>query len=77
MTRRVGDSTRTSGQCFFRRKPLAAPGPEKRLARPPEPNTVGQQVAGAIIPGLRAHLAGCPACREEHESLRELVGGHA
>jgi len=25
--------------------------------------------------GLRAHFAGCPACREEHESLRALVGG--
>jgi hypothetical protein len=30
--------------------------------------------ADAAIPGLRAHLAGCPACREEHESLRTLVG---
>ena len=29
----------------------------------------------AAFPGLRAHLAGCPACREEHESLRALVGG--
>ena len=29
--------------------------------------------ADAAIPGLRAHLAGCPACREEHESLRELA----
>jgi hypothetical protein len=29
----------------------------------------------APIPGLRAHLDGCPACREEHESLRALVGG--
>jgi anti-sigma factor RsiW len=29
----------------------------------------------AAIPGLRAHLAGCPACREEHESLRALAGG--
>jgi len=29
----------------------------------------------AVIPGLRAHLDGCPACREEHESLRALVGG--
>jgi hypothetical protein len=29
----------------------------------------------ATIPGLRAHLAGCPACREEHESLRALVSG--
>ena len=27
------------------------------------------------IPGLRAHLDGCPACCEEHESLRALVGG--
>ena len=31
--------------------------------------------ADAVIPGLRAHLVGCPACREEHESLRVLVGG--
>jgi hypothetical protein len=29
--------------------------------------------ADAAIPGLRAHLAGCPACREEHESLRALA----
>ena len=29
----------------------------------------------ALIPGLRAHLEGCPACREEHESLCALVGG--
>ena len=27
------------------------------------------------IPGLRAHLIGCPACHEEYESLRELVRG--
>jgi len=31
--------------------------------------------ADAVIPGLRAHLDGCPACREEHESLRSLVAG--
>ena len=31
--------------------------------------------ADAAIPGLRAHLGGCPACREEQESLRELVAG--
>lgn len=31
--------------------------------------------AEAAIPGLRAHLDGCPACREEHESLRALVSG--
>jgi hypothetical protein len=29
--------------------------------------------ADARIPGMREHLAGCPACREDHESLRELV----
>jgi predicted anti-sigma-YlaC factor YlaD len=31
--------------------------------------------ADDAIPGLRAHLDGCPACREEHESLKALVGG--
>ena len=31
--------------------------------------------ADAVLPGFRAHLAGCPACREEHESLRALVSG--
>ena len=31
--------------------------------------------ADATIPGLRAHLNGCPACREEHDSLRALVIG--
>ena len=29
--------------------------------------------ADARIPGLRAHLDGCPACREEHEGLVELA----
>jgi hypothetical protein len=28
----------------------------------------------AAIPGMQAHLIGCPACREDHESLRALVG---
>ena len=32
--------------------------------------------ADAAVPGLRAHLEGCPACREEHESLLALVGGN-
>ncbi len=36
---------------------------------------LGGHDADAAIPGLRAHLDGCPACREEHESLRALVGG--
>jgi hypothetical protein len=29
--------------------------------------------ADARFPGLRAHLKGCPACHEDHESLHELV----
>jgi hypothetical protein len=31
--------------------------------------------AAAAMPGLAAHFDGCPACHEEHESLRALVGG--
>jgi predicted anti-sigma-YlaC factor YlaD len=31
--------------------------------------------ADAALPGLAAHLQGCPACREEYESLRALVAG--
>jgi hypothetical protein len=31
--------------------------------------------ADAAIPGLRPHLDGCPACREEYDSLRALVSG--
>jgi predicted anti-sigma-YlaC factor YlaD len=29
----------------------------------------------ARLPGVRAHLDGCPACREEHEALLELARG--
>jgi anti-sigma factor RsiW len=31
--------------------------------------------ANAELPGMRAHLQGCPACQEDYESLRALVGG--
>jgi hypothetical protein len=34
---------------------------------------LGGADADAAVPGMLAHLEGCPACREEHESLRELV----
>jgi hypothetical protein len=63
----------------------------KRLVGPSEPELgcdecfaeldryVELEVAGkdadGSIPGMRPHLDGCPACREEHESLRALVGG--
>ena len=26
-----------------------------------------------VVPGMRAHLDGCPACAEEHQSLTALV----
>jgi hypothetical protein len=34
--------------------------------------------ADAAVPGMREHLIGCPACREDHDSLLALVGdGHS
>ena len=33
------------------------------------------QDADAAIPGMQAHLGGCPACQEDHASLCALVGG--
>jgi hypothetical protein len=44
------------------------------LDRYVELELAGEDVETAI-PGLRAHLDGCPACREEHDSLRALVSG--
>lgn len=29
--------------------------------------------ADRAVPGMRAHLQGCPACHEDHESLRALL----
>jgi hypothetical protein len=31
--------------------------------------------AAARLPNVRAHLDGCPACRDEHEALIELARG--
>ncbi len=60
-----------------------------RLLGPAEPETtcdecfdaldryVELELAGAVaatrMPALAAHLRGCPACREDHESLRAMV----
>jgi hypothetical protein len=65
----------------------------KRLLGPAEPEAtcdecfdqldtyVEVELAGgdpnAAVPGLRAHLDGCPACREDYESLRAYVSGRA
>jgi hypothetical protein len=29
--------------------------------------------ADAAVPGMRAHLEGCPACHEDHDSLAAFV----
>jgi hypothetical protein len=29
------------------------------------------------VPGMAAHLEGCPACHEDHESLRALLEAEA
>jgi len=44
----------------------------ERLDEYVELEVKGEQ-ADELIPGMRAHLEGCPACREDHDSLRELV----
>jgi hypothetical protein len=39
--------------------------------------TVDGVDADAAVPGMRAHLEGCPACKEDHESLLALVEADA
>jgi hypothetical protein len=36
---------------------------------------VAGKAADARVPGMRAHLDGCPACAEDFASLRDLVTG--
>lgn len=38
---------------------------------------LGGSNADQAIPGMRAHLEGCPACHEDHVSLRALVSSDA
>jgi hypothetical protein len=35
--------------------------------------TLAGEPADARVPGMRAHLNGCPACAEDFRSLRDLV----
>lgn len=48
----------------------------EQLDRYVEVELVGASADDAV-PGMRAHLTGCPACREDHESLRDLVAAVA
>ena len=34
---------------------------------------LGGEDPNAAVPGMAAHLAGCPACAEDHASLRALA----
>ena len=34
---------------------------------------LGGHDADSVMPDMRAHLEGCPACREEHDSLLDLT----
>lgn len=34
---------------------------------------LGGNDAEAFVPGMRAHLDGCPACAEEYDSLWDLI----
>ena len=52
---------------------LGGPAGTPALARTVAPEAAGAD-ADAAVPGLRAHLEGCPACREEHDSLLALLG---
>jgi hypothetical protein len=31
--------------------------------------------ADTAVPGMRDHLEGCPACREDHDSLHDFLAG--
>lgn len=35
--------------------------------------TGASATADTLVPGMRAHLEGCSACREDHESLLALL----
>jgi hypothetical protein len=43
-----------------------------QLDRYVDAEVLGQN-ADVAVPGMRAHLAGCPACCQEHDSLKALV----
>ena len=38
---------------------------------------VAGEDADARLPGMREHLQGCPACHEDHASLRDFVLLHS
>ena len=71
------DATRTRtdswNDCSARPEPRSAATPASTSSTGTSTSSSPGKDADAAVPGMRAHLAGCPACREEHESLRALV----
>ena len=62
---------------------LGPPGPEltcdecfEQLDRYVELELAGRD-ADASVPGMRAHLEGCPACSEDHDSLAALLASES
>jgi hypothetical protein len=62
---------------FVEEELRGGPPPGARRARVSSPGIAGSAGGASSIdarfPGFRAHLAACPACAEEHESLRTLL----
>jgi hypothetical protein len=65
------------------RRILGPPGPEltceecfEQLDRYVELQLAGDD-ADARVPGMGAHLEGCPACREDHDSLHAFLSAGA
>jgi hypothetical protein len=48
-----------------------------QLDRYVEPALADDAQPDERVPGMRAHLEGCPACAEDYRSLRDLVSGEA
>jgi hypothetical protein len=66
LTRLLGpaDPELTCDECF------------DELDRYVELELVGRD-ADALVPGMRPHLEGCPACREDHDSLAALLAAES
>lgn len=72
-------NTRNNDEARLLKRLLGPAGPEisceecfEQLDRYVELELSGAD-AEAAIPGMSAHLDGCPACGEDHRSLRALV----
>ena len=69
------DLKQALGRCSVRRSPRSAATSASSSSTATSSSSWRARTPTRRSPGLRAHLDGCPACREEHESLRALVGG--